>query len=91
MGFIQEDWIMNMEDAKIVTDEDAMDLVRELPTETLLSVKQVALSIHRSEDYVRALCDSGDLKIFGGREGASRQYILIYRKSVVKYIQKKTI
>ena len=82
---------MSQEDAALIRDEDAMDLVRELPTETLLSVKQVALSIHRSEDYVRALCDSGELKIFGGREDATRQYILIYRKSVVKYIQKKTV
>ena len=79
---------------KIVTDTDALTLVNALPTDNLLSVKQVAASIGRSDQYVRGLCDIGEenggLKVLGGRPDKSKQYILIYRTSVVRYIERNT-
>lgn len=87
---IQRDWIMEAEDVKLVTDQDALALVQLLPTEALLSVKQVARAIGRSDNFVRDICDAGELKVLGGRPDKSKKYILIYRASVVRYIQSHT-
>ena len=82
---------MEADDKTIVTDPDVQSLVDAIPTETLLTVKQVAACIGgRSDDYVRQLCESGDLKVLGGRKDKSRQHILIYRSSVVRYIERNT-
>ena len=87
---VQRDYLMEAEDIKAVTDPDALSLVQELPTETLLSVKQVARAIGRSDNFVREICEAGELKVLGGRPDKSKQYILIYRASVVRYIQSHT-
>lgn len=82
---------MEAEDRKVITDPDVQELVdATVPTDFLLSVKQVAAVLgNRSAEYVRGLVDAGELKKLGGKTGERENY-LIYRSSVVKYLERKT-
>ena len=86
---------MEAEDRKVITDPDVQALVdATVPTEMLLSVKQVAAVLgNRSSEYVRGLVDAGELKQLGGKPGKAtgeRENYLIYRSSLIKYLERKT-
>ena len=88
---IQRDYLMEAEDRKVITDPDVQELVdATVPTDMLLSVKQVAAVLgNRSSEYVRQLVEAGELKKLGGKTTEKENY-LIYRSSLIKYISKKT-
>ena len=88
---IQRDYLMEAEDRKVITDPDVQELVdATVPTDMLLSVKQVAAVLgNRSSEYVRQLVEAGELKKLGGKTVEKENY-LIYRSSLIKYITKKT-
>ena len=91
MPTIQRDYLMEAEDRKVITDPDVQELVdATVPTDFLLSVKQVAAVLgNRSSEYVRQLVEAGELKKLGGKTVEKENY-LIYRSSLIKYIERKT-
>ena len=88
---IQRDYLMEAEDRKVITDPDVQELVdATVPTDYLLSVKQVAAVLgNRSSEYVRQLVEAGELKKLGGKTVEKENY-LIYRSSLIKYLERKT-
>ena len=88
---IQRDYLMEAEDRKVITDPDVQELVdATVPTDFLLSVKQVAAVLgNRSSEYVRQLVETGELKKLGGKTVEKENY-LIYRSSLLKYLERKT-
>ena len=88
---IQRDYLMEAEDRKVITDPDVQELVdATVPTDFLLSVKQVAAVLgNRSSEYVRQLVETGELKKLGGKTVEKENY-LIYRSSLIKYLERKT-
>ena len=88
---IQRDYLMEAEDRKVITDPDVQELVdATVPTDFLLSVKQVAAVLgNRSSEYVRQLVEAGELKKLGGKTVEKENY-LIYRSSLIKYLERKT-
>lgn len=82
---------MEAEDRKVITDPDVQELVdATVPTDYLLSVKQVAAVLgNRSSEYVRQLVEAGELKKLGGKTVEKENY-LIYRSSLIKYLERKT-
>ena len=91
MPTIQRDYLMEAEDRKVITDPDVQELVdATVPTDYLLSVKQVAAVLgNRSSEYVRQLVEAGELKKLGGKTAEKENY-LIYRSSLIKYLERKT-
>lgn len=89
---IQRDYLMEAEDRKVITDPDVQELVdATVPTDYLLSVKQVAAVLgNRSSEYVRQLVEAGELKKLGGKTVEKENY-LIYRSSLIKYLERKTV
>ena len=88
---IQRDYLMEAEDRKVITDPDVQELVdATVPTDFLLSVKQVAAVLgNRSSEYARQLVEAGELKKLGGKTVEKENY-LIYRSSLIKYLERKT-
>lgn len=75
---------------KTEIDPDLQELIDTIPPNNLLSLKQVAAAVGRSDSYVCELVESGDLRVLQGR-GKKRKSVLVLRSSLIRYLKNNIV
>ena len=87
MGAVQRDWVMEMEEAAMVTSLEMQHYVRKMGTQLEFNATEVALILgYQRAESVYALCEAGRIGYLSRGKG-KRRYYIFPRASVMKYLQ----